>query len=198
MVSTGNQSKSNLIWALPVSVGTLPHRLPVGPATLLSRRLGVTGWSDPRESCLAISAHHSEQERRLHHHDEAARHWLPIFPRFRRFSKVLLGYYYLCRIKRKYSSCSAWLNLSGTPSLAMFLPFFDLWSRPLGVTRLLLGLHGFPPRPIPRKGSVNTTTTLLFSTPMFLQPEDVPTDSLHSSFAFYALHVYFKDLTRYI
>jgi len=36
------------------------------------------GWPDdrtPRESCLAISAHHSKEERGLHHHDEATRCW---------------------------------------------------------------------------------------------------------------------------
>jgi len=75
---------------------------------------------------------------------------------------------YLCRIKRKVnSSCSAcgqplqdlthllldcpasepiWRAIFGTTS-----SFFDLWSRPWGVARLL-GLRGVPPRPHPSEG----------------------------------------------
>jgi len=36
---------------------------------------GRPGGRIPRESCLAISAHHLKEERKLHHHDEAASRW---------------------------------------------------------------------------------------------------------------------------
>jgi len=41
------------------------------------RRLEVTGWSDrtPKKNCLAISSHHSAEERGLYLHDEVARRW---------------------------------------------------------------------------------------------------------------------------
>ena len=75
---------------------------------------------------------------------------------------------YLSRIGRiENPSCSACghssqdtshltLHCPATDSLrrSLFgnsLSFYDLWSRPWGVARLL-GLHGHPPWPIPRKG----------------------------------------------
>ena len=78
---------------------------------------------------------------------------------------------YLSRIGRiENSSCSAcghpsqdisylFLHCPATNSLrrSLFgdsLSLYDLWSRPWGVARLL-GLHGIPPCPIPRKGSGN-------------------------------------------
>ena len=81
---------------------------------------------------------------------------------------LLLGSY-LSRIGRiENPSCSACghssqdtshliLHCPATDSLrsSLFgdsLSLYDLWSRPWGVTRLL-GLHGLPPCPIPRKGS---------------------------------------------
>ena len=83
---------------------------------------------------------------------------------------LLLGSY-LSRIGRiENPSCSACghpsqdishliLHCPATCSLrrSLFgdsLSLYDLWSRPWGVA-LLLGLHGFPPCPIPRKGSGN-------------------------------------------
>jgi len=38
-----------------------------------SKRLGVAEWSVSSGKFLAISTHHPEEERGLHHHDEAAR-----------------------------------------------------------------------------------------------------------------------------
>ena len=81
----------------------------------------------------------------------------------------LLGY--LSRFGRiENSSCSACghssqdtshliLHYPSTDSLSCLLfgdslSFYDLWSRPWGVARLL-GLHGFPPCPTTRKGSGN-------------------------------------------
>ena len=83
---------------------------------------------------------------------------------------LLLGSY-LSRIGRiENSSCSTCghssqgishliLHCPATDSLCCSLlgdslSLYDLWSRPWGVARLL-GLHGLPPCPIPRKGSGN-------------------------------------------
>ena len=83
---------------------------------------------------------------------------------------LLLGSY-LCRMDRiENPSCSACghpfqdtshliLHCPATDSLrrSLFgdsLSFYDLWSRPWRDARLL-GLHGIPPSPIPRKGSGN-------------------------------------------
>ena len=83
---------------------------------------------------------------------------------------LLLGSY-LSRIGRiKNPSCSACgpssqdishliLHCPATDSLrrSLFgdsLSLYDFWSRPWGVARLL-GLHGLPPHPLPRRGSGN-------------------------------------------
>ena len=95
--------------------------------------------------------------------------------RLRCHGHSLLSSSYLHRISRKENSacsvcghplqdlnhllldCPASKHLFVNLSLAP-LSILDLWSRRLGVARLL-GLRGVPPRPIPRKGSGSTTTT---------------------------------------
>ena len=99
------------------------------------------------------------------------RHARCVLSRFRCNGHSLLLGSYLSRIGRiENSSCSACghssqdishliLHCPATDSLrrSLFgdpLSLYDLWSRPWGVARLL-GLHGLPPCPIPRKGSGN-------------------------------------------
>ena len=91
-----------------------------------------------------------------------------VLPRLRYNEYSLLLSSYLLKIGRiENPSCSACghsaqdishfiLHCPATDSLGSLatLSLYDLWSRPWGITRLL-GLHGFPPCPIPRKGSGN-------------------------------------------
>jgi len=67
-----NDRRLNVIlWLSPESNGPMAGK----NDEITYRRLRITGWSDFRESCLAISAYLSYDGRGPHHHVEAARRW---------------------------------------------------------------------------------------------------------------------------
>jgi len=166
--------------------------------------LGRSDGRNPRGNYLAISAHLSVEERRLHYHDEVARQrcrkifLIIIFcqipsvsskelalprlaccelSRLRCHGHSLLWSSYLCRIKRKNSSCSAGGHqLQDLTHLLLDYPaseplrcaifgttstIFDLWSKPWGVARLWAPQNCFK-SPSYSKGSRSTSTICIW------------------------------------